>query len=466
MYSFNVLPVNILNIKRDESLGEQWVVAEAAAHIYESEKLSENEILDLLEKEIKDDNVGTFPTFNGYELAKLFRKLYDDEIDVNTFKTLTDTCKVSFSREDFNEETLQVKGDFALYDIDRYLDDLDKSKTKSLKNYERVTLLKEYIADWSFLDVAKEPRLDNLIIKCSENSIAKEFADAVNNLDTSSKRQFRDDLKDVLLDGNISLDGKTKDYLFDVDELEDEFCGDYIDGFCKLKRKSTLGDNILTMDAIDRIHKTKEIHPRELKEMLDANIYIKEESSTGRKLGFQYSFTGEDFNALANAIENKQIFKEDFKDLTKTYFLNIESKIIESVQHLEEFDIDVDISDFKGIRGDFKIYDIPRYLENLNSKDFDANDYIEIDSLRETVKEYFRFEEDCQKRRFNATAVDKTRLSNYLITLQNSFKKGDLDYFTELVTDDNLYDTFKSFDIPVEKYKKVENQEDFNKGIF
>ena len=456
MYSFNVLPVNILNIKRDESLGEQWVVAEAAAHIYESEKLSENEILDLLEKEIKDDSFGTFPTFKGYELAKLFRKLYDNEIDVNTFKTLTDTCKVSFSREDFNEETLQVKGDFALYDIGKYLDDLDKSKVKSLKDYERVTFLKEYIADWSFLDVAKEPRLDNLTIK---------FADAVNDLDTSSKRKFRDDLKDILLDGNISLGGKTRDYLFDVDELEDEFCGDYIDGFCKLKRESTLGDNILTMDAINRIHKTKEIHPKKLKEMLDSHICIKEESSTGSKLGFQYSFTGEDFNALANAIENKQIFKEDFKDITKTYFLNIESKIIERVQHLEEFDIDVDILDFKGIIGDFKVYDIQRYLENLNSKDFDANDYIEIDSFREIVKEYSRLEEDCEKRRFDATAVDKTRLSNYLITLQNSFKKGDLDYFTELVTDDNLYDTFKSFDIPVEKYKKVENQDYFDKYI-
>ncbi len=465
MHSFNVLPVNILNIKRDESLGEQLVVAEAAAHIYESEKLSENEILDLLEKEMKDDSFGTFPTFKGYELAKLFRKLYDNEIDMNTFKTLTDTASISFSKEYF-DESLAVKGDFALYDIGKYLDDLDNSKAKSLKNYERVTLLKEYIADWSFLDVAKEPRLDSLTIECSKSSIAKEFADAVNNLDTSSKRQFRYDLKDVLLDDIISLGGKTRDYLSDVDDLEDEFCGDYIDSFCKLKRESTLGDNILTMDAINRIHKTKEIHPRKLKEMLDANIYIKEESSTGNKLGFQYSFTGEDFNALANAIENKQIFKEDFNDITKTYFLYIESKITESVQHLEEFDIDVDVSDFKGIRGDFKVYDIPRYLKNFNSKDFDANDYIEIDSLRETVKEYSRLEEDCRKRRFDATVVDKTRLSNYLITLQNSFKKGDMDYFTELVTDDNLYDTFKSFDIPVEKYRKVENQNDFDNDIF
>ena len=353
-----------------------------------------------------------------------------------------------------------------MYDIGKYLNDLDKSNVKSLKNYERVTLLKEYIADWSFLDVAKEPRLDNLTIECSENSIAKEFADAVNNLDTSSKRKFRDDLKDILLDGNISLGGEIRDYLFNADELEDEFCGDYIDSFCKLKRESTLGDNILTMDAINRIHKTKEIHPMKLKRILDADIAIEEESSTGTKLDFKYSFTGEDFNALANAIENKQIFKEDFNDITKTYFLNIESEIKESVQHLKEFDIDVDISNFKGIRGDFKVYDIPRYLENLNSKDFDANDYIEIDSLRETVKEYSRLEEDCEKRRFDSIAVDKTRLSNYLITLQNSFKKGDLDYFTELVTDDNLYDTFKSFDIPVEKYKKVENQEDFDKDIF
>ena len=449
MNSFNKLPRRILNIHRSETIFECVTLSENLVKALDA-GLDEKRAIDVLCRGMVGSGYENYrqPTFDERYLSKLFKAYADKDIDDKVFDKITSTIRIDLEGDDCKS----LYGDVPIYDIPKYL---DKKYHYPLEDCLNTNGIRDVVArfagvrekgEYPFINYIKFTTTDCDTIS---ESVYKDdyFKDNEFEMCSIDSDSFSEDVKnissfcdEIVYNFNNKSPNDFVNYLFyGRKTLDKVLCltREYDSDIYLIDRNDSIGENLQLASAIKKALDEKLLDKEEIKRIC-LSSYRNEASGDIDNYSYfeNFSFKSSEILALVNSLSSKEIDIEAFDKLSSTFDITVSG----------------DTGVEKSIMGKIKIYDIEDYLENKDTKNIE--DCIDIENVGKIFKNFENLG-DYFVDSMDFYFKDDSRLIAYVEAINTAIENNDRDKLGEILTDEDLKDFYKEFDVSV-KPKEIE----------